>query len=114
MDHLVFSCKFPAFGAKSLRRQKKNGKPVFLALMLDEMSLRKQIEYDSKTSSFNGYVDIAEGVTEEDPKPATEALVIMVVGINWHLKIPIGYFFIAGLSGSERANLVNISIQKIF
>jgi len=111
----------PGFSAASFQlleqkvsEGKKNGKPVFLALMLDEMSLRKQIEYDSKTSSFNGYVDIGEGVTEEDPKPATEALVIMVVGINWHFKIPIGYFFIAGLSGSERANLVNISLQKIF
>ena len=64
--------------------------------MLDEMSLKKQLDYDSVTSSYTGHVDIGEGPCVGELKPATEALVIMVVGINWHFKIPIAYFFIAG------------------
>ena len=67
-----------------------------MSLLLDEMSLRRQIVYDSKTSSYTGYVNIGEGVSSEDPKPATDALVFMVVGVNWPFKIPIAYFFIAG------------------
>jgi Transposase protein len=100
--------------AQKVCEGKLSNKPVFVALMLDEMSLKKQIEYDSQTSAFTGYVNISEGVSEEDPKPATEALVIMAVGVNFHFKIPIGYFFIAGLSGPEKANLVKISLQKVF
>jgi len=71
-------------------------KPVLVSLMLDEMSLKRQLDYDSVSSSYTGHVDIGDGINEGDQKPATEALVIMVVGINWHFKIPIAYFFIAG------------------
>ena len=74
----------------------KSSKPVFVSMMLDEMSLKKQIDYNSTSSSFTGYVNIGNGLSEEGQKPATDALVIMVVGINWHFKIPIAYFFIAG------------------
>ena len=80
---------------KATEGQKVN-KPVLVSLILDEMSLRRQIYYDSKTSSYTGYVDIGEGVSSEDPKPATDALVFMAVGVNWHFKVPIGYFFVAG------------------
>ena len=37
----------------------------------------------------------------------------MGVGINSHFKILLGHFFIAGLSGSERANVIRIALQKI-
>ncbi len=73
-------------------------KDVFVSLMLDEMSLRKQVEYDGQVSGFKGYNNMGNDVTNEDPKPATEALVLMAVGINLYFKIPIRYFFIAGTS----------------
>ena len=75
---------------------RESGKPVLVSVMLDEMSLKRQIDYDSVTSSYSGYVNIGEGFSQEGQKPATDALVIMVVGINWHFKIPVAYFFIAG------------------
>jgi hypothetical protein len=76
---------------------KADHKSVFVALMLDDMSVKKQIEYDSKTSSFKGFVNIGAGESNDDSKPATEVLIIMAVGINWHFKIPLAYFFIAGI-----------------
>jgi hypothetical protein len=76
---------------------KAHNKSVFVALMLDDMSVKKQIEYDSKSSSFKGFVNIGAGETNDDSKPATEVLIIMAVGINWHFKIPLAYFFIAGI-----------------
>ena len=75
---------------------KEKDKPVLVALMLDEMSIKRQIEYDSASSSFIGFSNIGAGVSENEPKPTTEALVFMIVGVNWHFKLPIGYFFIAG------------------
>jgi hypothetical protein len=38
--------------------------------------------------------------------------VIMAVGINGYFKLPIGYFFIAGLNGVERIYLVEIALEK--
>ena len=37
----------------------------------------------------------------------------MVVGINKTWKVPVGYFFVDGLSGEERANLVKVCIKKL-
>ena len=36
-----------------------------------------------------------------------------VVALNSNWKIPVGYFLIAGLSGTERANLVKQSLMKL-
>ena len=44
---------------------------------------------------------------------AKDALVFMVVSINGSWKVPCAYFFVDGLSGSERAHLVKICIKKL-
>ena len=56
---------FSAFALSLLEQrveeERKKGKQVLVALMLDDMSIRKQIEYDQKTSQLIGYVDIGSG-----------------------------------------------------
>ena len=47
---------------------------------------------------YQGHVDLGDGVKHE--KVAREALVVMAVGINSHWKLPIGYFFVNGLSAT--------------
>ena len=37
----------------------------------------------------------------------------MAVGLNKSWKVPVGYFFIDGLSGEEHANLVKLCIKKL-
>ena len=37
----------------------------------------------------------------------------MVVGVNETWKVPVGYFFVDGLSGKERANLIKVCIKKL-
>ena len=93
--------------------QQRQGIQVFVAVTLDEMSLKKQIDYDQKASQFVGFVDIGFGVSDDSLPPATDVLAVLCVGVNQHFKILLGYFFIAGLSGAERANLVRIALQKI-
>jgi len=89
-----------------------NGKRLFVSVLLDDRSIRKEIRFESHNNRFNGFVDGFE-TAYENPTPANEVLVIMAVGINFHFKVPIGYFFISGLSGIERANLVKIALQKL-
>ena len=93
--------------------ESKQDKQVLVSVMLDEMSLKKQIDYDEKSSSYIGFVDVGTGETDDSLPPATDALALMCVGVNHHFKILLGYFFICGLSGAEKANLVRIALQKI-
>jgi len=71
---------------------------------MDEMAIKKHVEWDGK--QFRGYVDIGTGVQDDTLPPATKALVFMVVAVNGNWKLPIAYFFIDGLNGGDRANLV--------
>jgi len=86
---------------------------VLVAVMLDDMALKKEIEFNPSNGQFTGFVDIGLGPAISDPAPARDVLVIMAVGVNSHFKVPIGYFFIAGLSGSQRASLVSVALEKI-
>ena len=104
----------PAFQALSAKVQEaeKEGKGVLCSLMLDEMAIKKHVSWDGKT--YRGYVDLGNGVEDDDSSPvAKDALVLMVVSVNGAWKIPCGYFFVDGLSGLERANLVKVCIQRL-
>ena len=91
---------------------KATGKSILCALMIDEIAIRKHVEWTG--TKFTGYVDMGTGVDDDSAPVATEALVFMAVSLNDGWKIPCGYFLIAGLSGTERANLVRQCIQKLY
>ena len=98
-----------AFSALSLRASED--KEVICSLMVDEMAIKKHIEWDGKR--FVGYVDIGTGVDNDTAPVATEALVFLVVSLKGHWKVPVGYFFIEGLFGDERANLIKQCLLKL-
>ena len=76
------------------------------------MAIRKHISWTGK--KFSGYVDIGAEQANDDSEPvATEALVLMVVSLNSHWKVPIGYFLVNGLPGKERANIVQQCLIKL-
>ena len=72
------------------------------------MAIKKHISWDGK--KYNGYVDLGNGIKDDYLPVAGDALVFMVVAIDESWKVPRGYFFIDGLSGAERANLVNVCL----
>ena len=41
--------------------EQKHGKQVIVALMLDDMAIRKQVDYEQKNSELIGYVDVGSG-----------------------------------------------------
>ena len=75
------------------------------------MAIKKNIWWDGK--KYHGYVDLGNGVVDDTLPPAKDALVFMVVSLNESWKVPCGYFFVDGLSGVERANLVKVCIQRL-
>lgn len=104
----------PAFEALKIKVEeaKKDRKKVVCSLMLDEMAIKKHVSWDGK--KYHGYVDIGNGIDDDSTPVAKDALVFMVVSVNSTWKVPCAYFFIDGLSGSERANLVKICIQRLW
>lgn len=69
-----------------------NGHQVIVAIMLDGMSIRKQVSHGS--IKFTGYLDSGNAVEVDDyGSMAKEAAIFMAVYINCHCKVPCGYFF---------------------
>ncbi len=75
------------------------------------MAIKNNISWDGK--KYHGYVDLGNGVVDDTLPAAKDALVFMVVSLNESWKVPCGYFFMDGLSGAERANLVKVCIQRL-
>ena len=90
---------------------KRDGQEVVCALMLDEMAIRKHVEWDGKR--FRGFVDLGTGIDDDSAPEATDALVFMAVAVNSCWKVPCGYFLANGLSGNEKANLTKECIAKL-
>ena len=85
---------------------------VLCALMMDEIAIRKQLDFDGH--QYVGYVDMGVPVDDRSSLPeAREALVFMIVCLTEYWKLPVGYFLINGLGGQERANLVNLCLMKL-
>ena len=82
-----------------------------MLLTLDEMAIKKQVYFDGK--KYHGFVDIGNGVDDDSLPCASNVLVFMVVCLNNSWKVPIGYFFINGMTGIERANLIRLCIQRL-
>ena len=91
---------------------KRDGQEVVCSLMLDEMSIRKHVEWDGKR--YRGFVDLGTNINDDDSLPeATDALVFMAVSVNSNWKVPCGYFLVAGLTGEQKANLTKECIIKL-
>ena len=72
-------------------------------LLLDAMAIRQKVEYDQIKGKMFGFVDPAFGSATDEAK---EVLVLMVVGMQGHWKMPIGYFLTRSLTGTVQCQLV--------
>lgn len=97
-----------SFEALKIKSQKQ---PVIGALCMDEMAIRKCIEWDGHRS--HGYVNVGNHVDDDSVPVATEALTFMVTAVNGSFKIPVGYFLINGVSGLQKAELVRTCLDLL-
>lgn len=86
-------------------------KPVILALVIDEMAIRKKIEWDGK--KFHGFVNYGIELEDDANSAAKEAFVLLVVCINGQWKLPVGYFLSDGLNGDQKSTLILQCIELI-
>ncbi|GBM96048.1 hypothetical protein AVEN_111442-1 [Araneus ventricosus] len=63
------------------------GKKIICCLIVDEISIRKNIEWDG--DKFSGYVDLGTQLNNDCLPPVKQALTFML-NANW--KIPVAYF----------------------
>lgn len=103
----------------------KTGEKIFCSVIIDDMAIRKYVKWDGK--NYNGFVtvnndDINNNNSDSNfihvdkselSDRATQAMVILVVCINDHWKIPITYHFINKLSGKKRAHIVTECLEKL-
>lgn len=85
-------------------KQKYTNYGIICSLSIDEMAIRRRIEWDGKI--FHGYVDIGANINTDDLREAKDALLFLVTAINAGWKVPVGYFFVDGVNGEQKHNLV--------
>lgn len=74
-------------------KSEKSGETLLCSLMMDEMAIKKHIEWDG--NKYHGYVDMGTNASENDnSQEASQALVMLLVCLKQRWKIPVGYFFI--------------------
>ena len=97
--------------SQTVTKNKEEGRETLCSLMLDEMAVRKQVEFAN--NRYHGFVDIGNGEVNDSAPMAKDALVLMAVSVNAGWKTPLGYFLIDGLSGREWANLVRECLHRL-
>lgn len=102
---------FTTEALNALKMRVDSGRNLVCSLMMDEIAIRQQVEWDGKR--YQGYIDMGTGLDDDGMPLAKEALTFMVVAINDSFKLPVGYFLIAGLGAIERANLVKQCLCKL-
>lgn len=67
---------------------KTNGKQLYIALIFDEMSIRKKVEWNDQRQKFSGFASCRDGNNNESDVPiAKDALVFMAVGDDFKLPV---------------------------
>ena len=83
-----------------------------VCLMIDAMAIKKHITYDAASKESIGFVNLGCGTTE-NADVASEALVLMVVGLMGHWKAPISYFFTRTLTQDVQKSLVEAALVAL-
>lgn len=101
----------PGFSQEALEtlKRKNEGKSVLCSLMIDEMSIRKHVQWDG--TKYVGYTDHGSQDDNESGIYAKEVLVFMLNCINGRWKLPVAYFFISSMTGVQKANLVKACLR---
>lgn len=106
-------------GAFDALRQKAaeceaEGNSLVVGLIFDEMSTRRQSQWDRSSKQFQGHITSGRPVEYEDFSPLSkDVLLLMVSGISKEFKIPIGYFLTNGIKAEEKVAILNEAMHKL-
>jgi hypothetical protein len=82
------------------------------ALLLDGMHIKMHLDYEHHKDEVMGFVDLDDGELLEE-ELAREAMVFMAVGLTEQWKMPLGYFFVAGLSAAVLSRMISAAIVRL-
>ncbi|XP_064272877.1 DNA transposase THAP9 isoform X3 [Passer domesticus] len=86
----------------------------YCAVLVQDVSLQKQQQWDPQSKQLMGFVDLGAGVLDADEAPlASEAIILMAVGIWSPWTAPLGYFLVSSTSGCFLAQLLRQAIHKL-
>jgi DNA transposase THAP9 len=85
--------------------------PLYIAVSMDEMSIRKHVIWDKKRDMFMGYVNF--DTYNETDVVANKVLVFMATGVNQNWKIPVGFFYVSRLDGHSRETLIKMCLAQL-
>jgi DNA transposase THAP9 len=102
-----------AFNVLDLKIKSGNNKQLYCNVVIDEMGIRKREIWDPVEKMYHGRVGIPGTNNEGCTNKADNAFVILLVCVNESWKIPIGYFLINGLTGEQKASLMEICLKRV-
>lgn len=76
-----------------------------------EMAIRKHIHWNGKR--YMGFVNCGFHKDSDALPEAKKALVFLIVGLNTHWKISVGYFLLNGLSSEQKTMLVKKCLKLV-
>lgn len=83
-----------------------------VALLMDEMTIKRNMIWDGSTNKFIGLIDFGENSSDEFTL-ANNVIVFMISGLNVFFQQPIAYYFIKTLKGPDGAKLVLQLIEEL-
>jgi hypothetical protein len=83
------------------------------AILVDEMSIKKEVLWDRKNKKFAGNTDYGCILAEEQDSIATNALVFMAVGLKKPWFHPIAYFLVDHVNGKMQAQFIKEAIYLL-
>lgn len=104
-----------ALNAITRKCESQQGKKIYGCLMLDEMAIRTKLDWDKFNEKFTGGTTSIDDDDEERREfvYAREVLVFMIVAVNQHWKVSVGYYFVNGLSATDKKALTLRVIERL-
>lgn len=99
--------------AETSETMKTNGQELLCSLSLDEMAIRRNVQYSDAQKTFFGRISYGSRSSGDEFDVAKNAIVFMVSGINEKFEIPIAFHFIKELNANERVCLLKEVLAKL-
>lgn len=105
--------EFTQEALNALKIIKESDKEKKLLVVLEEMKIKESSEWHPLSQRHFGHVDFGFDIGTDNSTNATDALVLLLVGINTVWKLFIEYFLIKGADAKLRARLVTTAIEFV-
>lgn len=92
---------------------KSKNKEFICSMSFDEMHIRRHVQWSDAKKKFQGFISYGKKDDDGEIPVAQQALVFLITGVNFKLSIPIAYFFIKKLNGTEKSFLIKEILREV-